>query len=81
LAKGGLGVVKVEHQAPDESPEHIEYGKVLATRNAKRFSGSRKKDEIRRDVDENRVVGAEFALGPPISLLDLLSEGIQHFRK
>jgi hypothetical protein len=32
-------------------------------------------------VDENLVVGAELALGVPISVLDLMSETILHFRK
>jgi hypothetical protein len=60
---------------------HMKDVKDLATRNSKRFSGSRKEDEIRTYVDENLIMGAELVLGLPISVLDLISEGGQHFRK
>jgi hypothetical protein len=76
-----LDLVKLERQTPDESPTHLEYVKDIAIRNIKRFSRSKKKDEIRRYVDDNLVMGEEFALGLPISLLDLISEGIQYFSR
>jgi hypothetical protein len=40
-----------------------------------------KKEEIRQYVDEHCIIGAEFALGLPISVLDLISEGIHVFQK
>jgi hypothetical protein len=39
------------------------YVKDLVVRNIKRFSGWRMKEELREYVEENLVVGAEFALG------------------
>jgi hypothetical protein len=66
---------------PDESPAYMDNVKDLVIRNIKRFSASRKKNEIRRYVDENMIMGTEFPLGLPISVLDLICEGIQHFTK
>jgi hypothetical protein len=74
-----LDVVKIDRHIPDESPTHFEYVRDITIRNIKRFSKSKKKDEIRRYVDENLIMGEEFALGLPISLLNLISQGIQQF--
>jgi hypothetical protein len=76
-----LDVRMLEREIPNESAAHIAYVKDLAARNIKRFSGSRQKGEIRKYVEENLAVSAEFALGLPISVLSLISEGIDHFRK
>jgi hypothetical protein len=76
-----LGVRTLEREIPNESPAYIMSVKNLAVRDIRRFSGSRKKEEIREYVEENLVVGAEFALGLTISVLGLISEGIEHFRK
>jgi hypothetical protein len=76
-----LDVRTLEREIPNESPAHIMFVKDFAVRNIRRFSGSRKKEEVREYVEENLFVGAEFALGLPMSVLGLISEGIRHFRK
>jgi hypothetical protein len=38
-------------------------------------------DLFRKYGNENCVLTAEFALGMPISVLDLILEGTEHFRK
>jgi hypothetical protein len=75
-----LDLQHLERDAPDETMEHIEYVQNIAYRNIKRFSGSRKKEDIRRYVQQNLVLGEEFALGLPISVHQLISEGIYFFR-
>jgi hypothetical protein len=71
----------LERQPADQSPEHAAAVKDIAARNIKRFSGSRNKVEIRKYVEDNFVMSPDFALGLPISVLDLISGGIEHFRK
>jgi hypothetical protein len=51
----------------------------VAVRNIKRFSHSKRKEEIRQFVEGSFVIGTEFALELPISVLDLISDGIRHF--
>jgi hypothetical protein len=51
--------------------------KEVAVGNTKRFSRSKRKEEIRQFVEGNFVIGTEFALGLPISVLDLISDGIR----
>jgi hypothetical protein len=75
-----VDVQKLELQVPDDSSQHIPDVKDLAVRNIKRFSRSRKKEEIRKCMDDNFVMSADFALGLPISVFDLISGGIQHFK-
>ena len=50
-----------------------------AVRQIKRFSHSRKTREIRAFVQENFEVGTSFALGLPVSLFGVISEGISQF--
>jgi hypothetical protein len=76
-----LDMRTLEREIPNESPAHIMYVKDLAVRNIRHFSGSRKKEEISEYVEANLVVGPELALGLPMSVLGLISEGIEHFRK
>jgi hypothetical protein len=76
-----LDVQKLEREVPDESPAHIAYLKELAIRNMKRFSHSKGKSEIQKYVDQNLKVDGGFALGLPISVLNLISEGIRSFSK
>jgi hypothetical protein len=45
----------------------------------KRFSHSRKTMEIEAYVHNHFVIGNEFALGRPISVFRLISDGIAHF--
>jgi hypothetical protein len=74
-------VVTIEREVPDASRVHIAYMKDLAMRNIKRFSRSKKKDDIKTHVDKNFMMGSQFALGLPVAIFDLMSEGITHFRK
>jgi hypothetical protein len=76
-----LEIRPLERQAPDQSPAHVAYLKDLAARNIKRFSGSRSKEEIRKYVQDNLVMSADFALGLRISVFDLISGGIEQFRQ
>jgi hypothetical protein len=79
-AKCVVDVQKLERQVPDDSPQHITDLNDLAVRNIKRFSHSRKREEIRKYVDNNFVMSADFPLGLPISVFDLISGGIEHFK-
>jgi hypothetical protein len=55
--------------------------KNLAARNIEHFSNSREKAAIVQYVEANFVLGDEFAVGLPISILDLISTGVLHFRQ
>jgi hypothetical protein len=55
--------------------------KDLTARNIKRCSGAQNKEKIRKYVEDNLVMSPDFALGPAISVLDLISGGIEQFRK
>jgi hypothetical protein len=76
-----LDIVTIEREVPNASPVQIADMKDLAMRNIKRFSLSKRKDDIKAYVDKNFTKGSQFALGLPIAILDLISEGIAHFRK
>jgi hypothetical protein len=76
-----LDVVTIECEVPDASPVHIAYMKDLVMRNIKQFSRSKGKNDTKACVDKNFRMGSQFALGLPISIFDLISEGIAHFRK
>jgi hypothetical protein len=43
-------------------------------------SESQKEDEIREYIDEHFILNPEFAVGLPISVLDVISEAVEHFR-
>jgi hypothetical protein len=55
--------------------------KDLAMQNIKRFSQSKGKADIKAYVDKNFTMGSQSALGLPIAIFDMISEGIAHFRK
>jgi hypothetical protein len=76
-----LDIQKLEREVPDESPAHITCLKELAIRNIKRFSHSKGKSAIQKYVDHNFKVDVGFALGLPISVLNLISEAIRSFSK
>jgi hypothetical protein len=76
-----LNIVTIECEVPDASPVHTADMKDLAMRNIKRFSRSKRKSNIKAYVDMNDRMGSQFALGLPIAKIDLISEGIAHFRK
>jgi hypothetical protein len=67
---------KLEREVSHESPAHIAYLKDLARQNTKRFSHSRSKTEIQKYVNQTFKVDEGFALGLPISILNLISEEI-----
>jgi hypothetical protein len=71
----------IECEVPDAWPVHIASMKDLPMRNIKRFSRPRKKDGIKMYMGKNFTMGSQFALGLPIPIFDLISEGIAHFRK
>jgi hypothetical protein len=62
-----------------ESPIHVIHLKDVIMRNIRRLSHSKKKEEIKQFVESHFVIGREFALGLPISVFNLISDGIRHF--
>jgi hypothetical protein len=74
-----LDIVEMNRNPPDNSRLHLVHLKEVAVRNVKRFSHSKRKEEIRQFIKGSIVSGTEFALGLPISVLDLISDGIRHF--
>jgi hypothetical protein len=64
---------------PDDWRLHVVHLKEVVVCNIKRFSHSKRKEEIREFIKGNFVIGTAFALGLPISALDLISDGIRHF--
>jgi hypothetical protein len=76
-----VDIVTIEREAMDASPLHIACIKDLAMQNIKRFSRSKRKDDIKAYADKNFTMGSRFTLGPPIATFDLISEGIADFRK
>jgi hypothetical protein len=73
-------MVEMNRDAPVGSPPHVIHLKDVAMRNIRRFSHSKKK-EIKQFVQSHFAIGREFALGLPISVLDLISDGIRHFNQ
>jgi hypothetical protein len=72
-------MMEVNRDAPVKLPLHMVHLKDVAMRNIGRFSRSKKKEEIKQFVESHFAIGREFALGLPISVLDLISDGIKHF--
>jgi hypothetical protein len=72
---------KVYPERSEQLPARISYLTNLAARNIKRLSNSREKAAIVQYVEANFVLGDEFALGLPISILDPISNGILYFRQ
>jgi hypothetical protein len=72
-------MVEVNRDAPVESLLHVIHLEDIAMRNIRRFSHSKKKEEIKQFVESHFVIGRGFVLGLPISVLDLISDGIRHF--
>jgi hypothetical protein len=73
-----LDMVEMNRHAPVESPLHAIDLNDVAMRNIRRFSHSKKKEEIRQFVENHFAIGQEFALGLPISVFDLISDRIRH---
>jgi hypothetical protein len=72
---------RIETLARERAPPCIDIGKLQAraVKDIKRFSHSRKTKEIEGYVRERFRLGTEFALGRPVSLFGLVSDGIIHF--
>jgi hypothetical protein len=72
-------MVEVNRDASVESPLHVVHLKDVAMRNIRRFSHSKKKEELKQFVESHFAIGSESTFGLPISVLDLISDGIRHF--
>jgi hypothetical protein len=71
-----FNVQKLKREVSHESPAHVAYLKDLARRDIKRFSHSRSKSQIQKYVNQSFKVDGDFALGLPISILNLIWEDI-----
>jgi hypothetical protein len=69
-------VQKLKREVSHESRAHIACLKDLARRNIKRFSHSTSRGEIQKYVNQSFKVDGDFALGLPISILNLIPEDI-----
>jgi hypothetical protein len=70
-------IVTRDGPVPDE--QHIRGLKEFARRTIKRFSHTKEKEKLTRYVENHFVIGETFALGMPMSILALISRGIQEF--
>jgi hypothetical protein len=75
-----LDLVKIGREAREGTTTYLTSLKNLAVKNIKRFSRSRNREEIKRYVEENFAFGSSFTLGLPISVLDMISSEIRHFK-
>jgi hypothetical protein len=75
-----LDLVKINHEAPEGTPTYLTSSKNPGVKTIKRFTRSRNREEIKRYMGENFVFGREFALGLPISAVDMISSRIRHFK-
>jgi hypothetical protein len=72
--------VKISREAPEGTLTSLTSLKNLAVKNIEQFSRSRSSKKIKRYVEENFVFGGEFVHGFPISVLDMISSRIKHFK-
>jgi hypothetical protein len=68
--------VKISREAPEGTSIYL-----INLTNIKRFSHSRNREEINKYVEENFVFGGEFDFGLLISVFDMISSGIRHFKR
>jgi hypothetical protein len=61
--------------------QHTRGLKTFAQKQIKRFSHAKDKEKISRYVGEHFAIGETFALGIPVSVLELISAGIREFSK
>jgi hypothetical protein len=73
-----LDMVEVNRDAPVESSLHVIHLKDVAMRNIRQYCHSKKKEETKQFVESHFAIGREFALGLPISVLNLISDGVRH---
>jgi hypothetical protein len=78
----------MHREPPTINGEYKGYKKKQAMNNIKRFSDHQGKDKLRQNVEAQFWRGldwtgldSEFALGVPINVLELTSEGIRHFHR
>jgi ribosomal protein S15P/S13E len=76
-----LDIRKVDWERPEQLQARINYLKNHAARNIKRFSNSRGKAAIVQYMEANFVPENECTFRLPIFILDLISNGILHFRQ
>jgi hypothetical protein len=69
-----------ESLTPDEG--HRDYQRKLALKNVRRFNRRKQKDwdAIKVWAEERLEISGGYALGLPLSVLELISEGIKEFR-
>jgi hypothetical protein len=72
-------ILRRDGAVPDE--QHVKGLKEFARRTIKRFSHTRQKEKLKQYVEEHFVIGDTFALGIPMSVLELISSGIREFSK
>jgi hypothetical protein len=72
-------VVRRHRPVPDE--RDVMGLKRLAWRPIKRFSHTREKERLEQYVDDRFVIGDTFALSIPMSILELISLGIDEFSR
>jgi hypothetical protein len=70
-------IVRSDGPVPDE--QHVKGLKEFARKTIKRFLHTREKETLRRYVDDRFVIGNTFALGMPMSILEVISQGIEDF--
>jgi hypothetical protein len=75
-----LDLVRISREAPEGTVTYQTRFKNVAVKNIKRFSRARNSEEIKRNAEQNFVSGGEFALGSPITVLNMISSGIRHFK-
>jgi hypothetical protein len=55
--------------------------KTFARKTIKTFSHAKDKEKIKQYVEDHFAIGETFALGIPVSVLELISSGINEFSK
>jgi hypothetical protein len=66
---------------PESIDPHVRDMKAVAAVNISKFSHSRerKKEDIERYIDADYTTGLAFALGMPMTVFRLISDGIREF--
>jgi hypothetical protein len=72
-------VMRRDGPVPDE--QHVKGVKEFARRTIKRFSHASEKEKLQQYVAGHFAIGDAFALGIPMSVLELISSGIREFSK
>jgi hypothetical protein len=82
--QGSTMTLEIEHIDRTMSPistAQAEKWKNHAVKQIKRFAHSKKTLEIQASVEQHFRIRGGFALGRPVSVFDLISDGIQYLSK